>query len=50
MVEQEGCQEKFKQAWRAQWTPAILEMTKADRMKITEWDELAGVDEMPEVV
>ena len=33
-----------------EWTPAILEMTKADGMKITEWDEPARVNEMPEGV
>jgi len=42
VMKQPECQVKFKEAWLSQWSPAILKIAKADRLKITDEDEMHG--------
>ena len=48
VVEQPDCQAKFKEAWLSQWGPAILKIAKADKIKVTDEDDMHGLDELPQ--
>ena len=48
IVKQPECQAKFKEAWLSQWSPAILKIAKADKIKVTDEDGMHGLDELPE--
>ena len=48
IVKQPECYVKFKEAWLLKWSPAILKIAKADKIKIDDEDDMQGMDELPE--
>ena len=48
VVKQPECYVKFKEAWLSKWSPAILKIAKADKIKIDDEDDMQGMDELPE--
>ena len=48
VVKQPECYVKFKEPWLSKWSPAILKIAKADKIKIDDEDDMQGMDELPE--
>ena len=47
IVGQPGCWGKFKEDWVMKWAPAILKVANIDEIKVSDDDELEGLDEPP---